>query len=509
MRYPGRLLAAFFVLIALGFLAAGCAAPEVTSEPPRSLESGEEQPVSQVGQGGTVRVALPASAAPSCLNPYLSSCEGAGYLDGVVFEGLFRFGPEGAIRPLLASDVPSYSDDTLSLEPMSVEVDIRRGAAFSDGEMVEARDVVWTYREAAELARKGEIAAGYSGFSRLSSVEAEGEKTVRLTFDEPYAGWRELLTAPVLPEHIYGDDDLFELMFVEEPVGSGPFLLGEFQGRGGIEFAASPRYWTAELENPRLDGLVVEYQGPSDASRSLGSSNADFGVFIAGDAPESGDLVRASARRERTELLVFNSTRLDEGEREDLSSAVDRSAAARASGLDVVESPFSSVPAPGEPLFGATAADAPNLVGVELRLAYPSGGPVRDSAVEGITSDLEAAGASVEVERIPGGEFYASTLPSGDFDLAVFDLGMEVEYESLYGVLPDDSASAVFTSLGRPEDEARYLARTQEIFAAEHALLPLYRWPDSYAWSSTVSGPVGDTPIGAFAWNVREWGFYK
>ncbi|MGI8650294.1 MAG: ABC transporter substrate-binding protein [Rubrobacter sp.] len=496
-------------VLTLTFLAVGCGAPEITTEPPRGLEAGSEEPVSQIGQGGTARVALPASTAPVCFNPYLRSCEGIGYMNGVVFEGLLQYGPSGEARPLLATELPSYSDETLSLEPMSIEVRIREGATFSDGEPVTAQDVAWTYDQAMELAGAGAITPEYSGFDRLENIEVEGRKTLRLEFERPYAGWRDLLTAPVLPEHVYGEEDLSELMLADEPVGSGPFLLDEFRGKGGIDFTASPRYWTSELEYPRLDGLVVEYQGPADAARSLAYSNADFGVFVANDAPGSGDLMRAPALRERTELLVFNSRRLDEDSRASLYSQIDRTSVAGASGLDVAETAFSSVAAPEESPFREASGAGSNLVGASLRLAYPAGGPVRDRAVEEVVASLEEAGASVEVERIPGGEFYASTLPAGDFDLTVMDLGSEVEYESLFSVLPENSASAIYTSLGKPEDEARYLARTQEIFASEYALAPLYRWPDSYAWSSTLSGPMKDTPSDSFAWNIREWGFYK
>lgn len=516
-RGRGGVFTALVAALALAWVAVACGAQEITNEPPRGFERGGGEPVSQIGQGGTARVALPASTAPSCLNPYLRSCEGAGYLDGILLEGLLRFGPSGDARALLASDMPSYGDDTLSLEPMSVEVSVREGASFSDGEPVTAEDVAWTYRQAMELADTGGISPEYSGFGRLASVETDGRRTVKLNFDNPYAGWRDLLTAPVLPEHVYGGEDLSELTLANDPVGSGPFLLGEFRGGDGVDFTASPRYWTEELEYPRLDGLVVEYQGPADAAGSLASSNADFGVFIANDAPGSGDLMRAPALRQRTELLVFNSGGLDEATRAAVSSNIDRSAVAENAGsgdagLDLAGNVFSSVPTSEEsPPWQEVAPRNPAgvLSGTDLRLAYPAGGPVRDRAAEEVASGLEAAGAVVEVERIPGGEFYASTLPGGDFDLTVMDLGRAVEYEALRGVLPETSASAVYTSLASPEDEARYLARTQEIMASEYALAPLYRWPDSYAWSSTLSGPEAGTPTGSFAWNAREWGFYK
>ncbi len=506
-------MAFFAATVCLGFLALGCAAQEVTDEPPRSVDHGGEEPVSQIGLGGTVRVSMPTSTAPSCFNPYLGACAGASNLDGVVFEGLLEYGPSGDFRPLLARAVPAYGDGTLSLEPMSVEVSLREAAAFSDGEPVTAEDIVWTYSRAMELADEGRISPELSGFSRLEAVEATGERSVRLDFEGPYAGWRDLLTAPVLPEHVYADAvGLSGLTLSDEPVGSGPFLLEEFRGGGGLDFTASPRYWTEELKYPRLDGLSVQYEGPGDATRSLASSNADFGVFIAGDAPESGDLVRAPALRQRTELLVFDSEGLDEPTRAAISSNVDRTSLAETVGMDQTGRVFATVPNTGEARSWdelSPEGTPTDLSGTSLRLAYPAGGPVRDTTAREIAAELERAGAEIEVERVPGGEFYASTLPEGDFDLTLLDLGRPAEYEALRGVLPDLSAGAIYTSLGRPEDEARYLRRTQEILAAEYALAPLFVWPDTFAWSSRLSGPEDGVTTGSLMRNVREWGFYK
>ncbi|AHY46057.1 Bacterial extracellular solute-binding protein, family 5 Middle [Rubrobacter radiotolerans] len=509
----GRYATLLLCMLAALALALGCARAPVTDEPPRQLGSGEPEPVSQVGQGGTARVVLPLFAAPECLNPYLSACEGSEYLSGVVFEGLLLKGPNGDYRPLLAGGMPSYDAGTLSLEPMSVEVTLRDGASFSDGEPVRSRDVVWTYEQAMRVAEAGGISPEYSGFARLESVEAVGERTVRLTFDGPYSRWRELLTAPVLPEHVYGGgEDLSTLPLTDDPVGSGPFLLGEFRGAGGSSFTANPRYWTEELEQPRLDGLEVEYAGPVGAERGLGGGEADFGVFGGSGMPESGDVVRAGALRERTELLVFNAGALDESERAALSANVNREAVAEEAGFEPAGSVFSAVDVSetSPPWREISPSPEPgSLSGVSLRLVYPAGGPARDRAAGSVAAGLREAGASVAVERVAGGEFYSETLPGGDFDLALLDLGDPAEYEALAGALPESSAGAISTSLGRPEDEERYLTRTQEILAGEYALAPLYRWPDSYAWSSTLSGPTGETPPDAFAWNIREWGFYK
>ncbi len=499
------------LLAAFAYVAGSGGSPETTDEPPRYIEPREKEPVSQVGQGGTARMALPVSMTPGCLNAYLPGCRGAEALDGVVFEGPLALAPSGEYRSSLAEETPSYSDGSLSLDPMTIELRIRPNAAFSDGESVTGEDVEWTYGEAAKLADEGRISPLYSGFARLEEVEATGPKSVSLSFDGPYSEWQSLLTAPVLPKHVYGGRDFAALPLDEDPVGSGPFLLGGMTG-GGISFTANARYWRAMLEFPRLDGLEVEFSGSQRAAGSLASGRADFGFFThPGAAPDSGGLLRSEAKRDRTEILAFNSRQVDDDLRSYLAGSLDRNgiSARAADDLQTTGSAFPGSHPPEAGWGGDPSSSQASAPAEPLRLAYPTGGPARDMAAEAVVAQLEGSGVEVEAERLSPEEFFGDALPSGDFDLAMMDFSSPAEYEALSPFLPDNSARAVSLSLGEMEDHSQYLAQTQRIMASEDALLPLYIWPDSYAWSSTLSGPEPDTPQRAVAWNVGEWGFFK
>lgn len=497
-------------LAVFAYVAASGSGSETTDEPPRTIEPRESEPVSQVGQGGTARMALPVSMRPACLNPYLPGCRGAENLNGVLLEAPLSLAPSGEYRPALAAAMPSYGDGTLSLDPMTVELRIRPNASFSDGEPVTGEDVEWTYEQAAELAGEGRISPPYSGFTRLEEVEATGPKTVSLTFDGPYSEWRNLLTAPVLPAHVYGERDFDSLPLDEDPVGSGPFLLGGMSD-GGISFAANARYWRAVLEFPRLDGLEVEFAGPNRASESLASGRAEFGFFTQpGTAPDSGGLLRSEAHRNRTEILLFNSRTMDGTLREAAAESLDRRAMLN-DGLDLTGSVFPGTPPP-ESGWGSGEGGSASAAAVSaepLALAYPTGGPARDEAAEAAVEQLEAAGIPAVAEGFAPDEYFRDVFPSGDFDLAMMDFASPAEYEAAAPFLPDNSARAVSISLSEMEDREQYFAQTQRIMASEHALLPLHTWPDSYAWSSTLSGPEPEAPQRAVAWNVGEWGFFK
>lgn len=509
-------LRTFLVLLVLAFtlVATGCGSPETVTEPPRVATPAEEEQISKVGQGGTARIVLPASLAPGCMNPYLPECEGAAAFTGMTLESPLVLGPSAEYRPLLAEAIPSFEDRTLALQPMTVEVRFRRGVNFSDGEPLTSADARWTYEEAARLAREGGISASYSGFARVERVETPDARTVRLVFREPYSGWRDLLTAPILPRHVYEDRSLKDLTLTGDPVGSGPFLLKQFVP-DGLRLIDTPRYWITEPPYPNLEGLRVDFLAPSRASSELSSGRADFGFFPSSETvPRSGDLLRAAAPS-RVELLVFNSRRLEgRAFRERASRSVDRRSLIEESvaGAKIARSfvlPDSSGYVPAwDGSGGASAAGSGTGETIQrtLDLVYPAEDPIREELARKLSSQLSGTGSKVAARPVPAGKLQ-EVLERGEFDLALYTTEQAADLEPLLPVLSPESRRMFEDSLGDVDENG--LARAQEGLAKDAALLPLFVWPDTYSWSSTLFGPRPDVPYRGLGWNIREWGFYE
>jgi peptide/nickel transport system substrate-binding protein len=484
-------------------------------EPPRNAEPAEESQVSQVQQGGTARILLP--EVPACLNPYLPECEGAEALIGTVLEAPLAVGPTLEYRPFLAERMPSYDAGTLSLEPLTVELRLREGVTFSDGEPLTSADVKWTYERAARLAGAGSISPLYSGFGRLSRVETPDERTARLIFDEPYAHWRDVLTAPILPRHVYEGRDFEDLRLTLEPVGSGPFTL-EDRTETGMSLVENREYWVEEPPLPNLEGIEISTPTPGEAAGSLSEGRADFGFFATTRAlPDSGGLLRAAAAPVRVETLLFNSRRLDETTRQEISRAAGRERIAGESGAPVAQSfvPPKFVPGyiPAWEDYSPPGSQGAQTTGGTLDLVYPRepGNPVREEVVADLASDLSGAGIEVEPHPVPSAELFGEVLPDGDFDLALVTAGPPAAYEILLPSLPPDSREALARSLETldAEERAQTLRRAQERMSEQGAVLPLFVWPDTMAWSSTLTGPRPDTPYRGLMSNAREWAFYK
>lgn len=515
-RFFGRLVRVPLLpgLILAAFVLAGCGGPETLDQPPRAVPEGREGPVSQVGQGGTVEVFLPARYAepPACLNPYLPECRGAEALLGVVHEGPLVRGTGGEYVPLLAEEVPSFAGGTLLLNPFTVEYRLRSGARFANGRLVTSADARWTYEEAARLARGigAESSVPYPGFARLESVETPDQRTVRLRFREPYAGWRAMLSAPILPR---GDGPL-----AETPTGSGPFVLEDRLG-DALTFAENRRYWVPEPPLPNLAGLVVRYGEPPTGKDAASPRFSTLSPGVEA-RPDSRTAHSAPAR---VEVLLPNARGpvFDDREaREAVARAVGpaRSRLAAPTRASVAESFVPSTSAGYIPAWRKLPSDDAPDEGSErggfstdgIDVVYPDG-EGREGVAAELVRTLEASGLRVEARAVPDAEFFGETLPRGDFDLALFALDTPEEHERLLPNLPPRSSEALSGAISAvvEEEHEEALREVQRVASDESALVPLFTWPDAYQWSGALSGPRPDAPPDALLWNVREWGLYR
>jgi microcin C transport system substrate-binding protein len=145
---------------------------------------------------------------------------------------------------------------------------MRPGATFSDGEPVEASDVVFTWQV---LLEKG--APVYQVILRdIEAVEALDTHTVRFTFRDD-AAKRDLPqlagSLSILPEHYYQEVE-FADSTLTPPVGSGRYAVDAVQPGRSIRYCRRPDYWGAELPvnvgSGNFDCFLYEYFADNTAS---------------------------------------------------------------------------------------------------------------------------------------------------------------------------------------------------------------------------------------------------
>ncbi|SFD46193.1 ABC transporter substrate-binding protein [Streptomyces aidingensis] len=194
-------------------------------------------------------------------NPYSpTTIEGP----GTIFEPLFYFNQARDQEPVPRLGTEFSWNDTGT----ELSITVREGVQWSDGEPFTAHDVVFTLEMITEHpAMNG---TGYSG-----TAEAIDDTHLVVRFDEPayMDGPQVLGRIWIVPEHIWGEMSDPATDTVQEPVGTGPFVLDEFKP-AAFTLAANPDYWDGEPELKKV--RFVALSGNQAGADALKAGTVDW-----------------------------------------------------------------------------------------------------------------------------------------------------------------------------------------------------------------------------------------
>ncbi len=271
------------------------------------------------GQGGTLTVIY--WQAPSNLNPYLSGGTKEIDASSVVIEPLARYDETGALVPILAQEIPSIDNGGVSDDLTSITWNLKEGVMWSDGTPLTAADVVFTY----EYCSTEETGCSSSNFyDGIATVEADGETSVTITFEEPtpfpYLPFVSS-QAPILQAAQFDGcigaaaQECTDQNFM--PIGTGPFTVTEFRPNDAVLFAANENY--RDPNKPFFSELF--WKGGGDAAAAaravLETGEADYAwnlqvepeVLTQMELAGNGKVVNAFASN--VERLMVNFTNPD------------------------------------------------------------------------------------------------------------------------------------------------------------------------------------------------------
>ncbi|MGE7837963.1 ABC transporter substrate-binding protein [Viridibacillus arvi] len=110
-------------------------------------------------------------------------------------------------------------------------VKMREDVKFSDGGPLTAADVVFTFETAIN---NGSVV----DLNGMAKVEAVDDYTVKFTLKEPQSTFvNSLVATGIVPKHAYGKD------YAENPIGSGPFQLVQWDKGQQVIVKANPEYY--------------------------------------------------------------------------------------------------------------------------------------------------------------------------------------------------------------------------------------------------------------------------
>jgi len=200
----------------------------------------------------------------SSVNPQLMSIYKS------VFDQYVDQAPDLSFKPGLLTEWGWNADKT------KVRMVVRSGAKWHDGKPVTAEDIIWNLNRLGDP-KSGNPVAGVI-WSSIGNLKADGNV---ITGDvKRYVAdlfkWMAFLTGYAIPPHYY--QKVGKEGFEKKPMGSGPFMVDEFQRGSFVRLKANPNYWGGK---PAFETVVFKFvTDPSARVAEIESGRSDLTLNV-------------------------------------------------------------------------------------------------------------------------------------------------------------------------------------------------------------------------------------
>lgn len=195
------------------------------------------------------------------INPLYISGAVDSWITELIWDRLLRVGPDGLPQPWAAESY-TWVDET------TIDVTLRSGMTWHDGEPVTVDDVVFSF----EAPMGGEVPMYEPFVSGIESVEALDDATVRFELKQPSAAFlvTSLAKVNLVPKHVWDpiladladDPDNAESYQEAMPIGSGPFEFVRWRPSEEVVLAANGDHFAG----PSYDRWILRIVPNSEAA---------------------------------------------------------------------------------------------------------------------------------------------------------------------------------------------------------------------------------------------------
>jgi peptide/nickel transport system substrate-binding protein len=445
------------VILSLLLLGAGCSSGGSSSEGGTSKSGGEgvndiaATDREDLADGGTLT--WPIDTYPPNFN--LLHLDGAladnAAVIGAVLPGMFNF--DAAAQPTVNTDYAESVVLTATEPKQIVTYKLNAKAVWEDGTPLAVGDF-----EAQWKALKGTDPAfriaSSNGYEKIESVTAgAGDKEIVVTYASPFVDWQGLFS-PLYPASTTKDPAVFNDGWKDKALTSaGPFKMAVADTTAKtITLARNEKWWG---QPAKLDRIVYRQIDRDAQTEALANGEIDFiGIGSSVDRLKraeqtSGVAIHHSAAPNFNHMTINGKSPIlsDVNVRKALAQALDRDAIAKTllGPLGVKPTPLGNhiymtnqkgyqdnsealpfdLDAAGKLLDAAgwtLAGDTRMKDGkpLNLRLPLPPGSLIGKQIAELVRSMAQKVGMKIEIQSVPGDDFFPKYVNEGNFDIVLF-----------------------------------------------------------------------------------------
>jgi peptide/nickel transport system substrate-binding protein len=214
--------------------------------------------------GATKDMVANATEAMNAINPLYISGAIDSWVTDLVWDRLFRVGPDGLPAPWSAESF-KWIDTT------NLEVKIRKGQMWHDGKPMTLDDIIFSFE-----APGGDKSPMYKPFvSNIAAMEKIGDDTIRFKLKTPNAAFitANLAKINLIPKHVWepvlarlaGTPQTAESYQEPSPVGSGPFKVARFRLQEEVVLERFAQHWSP----PKMERWILRIVTNTEAAMGM------------------------------------------------------------------------------------------------------------------------------------------------------------------------------------------------------------------------------------------------
>src|SRR5215210_116477 len=499
-------------------------------------------------------VTFGAEQEPPCLNGFLEGCNNTwtSWTAGIALRGLYIVKPNFTLAPDMGSA------RIVSRKPFTLVATIKKNAKWSDGKQVTADDLIFTWQTIVNP--KWEI-AGRSGWDSLSRVKKLSAKSVRLTFKQPYAPWKVMLSTSVLPKHALQGENFNEVWNNNynnksgATMATGPYKLAGYTKGQSLTMVKNPTFYGRKPSVDRITFRFITQTNSEIQAIRGGEVDAIYPqpqLELAALRGQSGLRIQSKAGSTLEHLDInagkgnSNPLLAQRWFRQAIANSLDRQGMVRqlfrtlnprlpvlqnvtytnqqpqykahfqryARNLQRVNSIMTShgCRKGGDGIWACGGNRA------SVRLGTTAGNRLRELAVEILQAQGKSAGFEFKPDSQPSRLFFPR-LSEANYDIALFawvGTGDPAGQVDIYGCGGGSNwkgyCNRTVTNMLRRSDAAlnaaqrARLVNSADVLLANDAItIPLYQKPTYFVYKSRLRGAVDNPTLQGPTWNTEAW----